>query len=53
MFGALSGGTPEWDKLRTIVGEEERAIGWSYLAGSTGADAESAFQALRSLLREE
>jgi hypothetical protein len=53
MFAALMGVEPDWDKLVAIVDEEERGIGWSYLPGSSGAESETAFSTLRSLVRRD
>ncbi|HSW11036.1 MAG TPA: hypothetical protein VLK32_09055 [Bacillota bacterium] len=53
LFAALSDPRPDWEKVRTIVTDEERAIGWSYLPGGNGAEAESAFVRVRKLVRED
>lgn len=51
IFAAVSGATPAWEKVREVVAEEERAIGWSFLPGSKGADAETAFEGIRRYIR--
>ena len=53
LFAALCQPRPNWEKTRTILADEERAIGWSYLPGGQGDAAEAAFERIRELVREE
>lgn len=53
IFAALADPQPDWARVRAIVTDEVRAVGWSYLPGSSGGDAEAAFEDVRRLLGQE
>ena len=47
VFAAIAGPEPEWSKVSEIVSDEARAIGWSFLPGSNGEEAEEMFDGIR------